>query len=353
MKFFHIADVHLGAMPDKGFPWSYDRGREIWESFQNVIRQAGRENAGLFLIAGDLFHRQPLLKELKEVNALFASIPNTKIVLIAGNHDYIKENSFYKKISWAKNVFWLSKEELSYVDFQDLGVRVYGFSYHSREILESRYNQIQISSPMLVNILLAHGGDESHIPISGDTFLYTPFDYVALGHIHKPQVLLKNKAAYAGSLEPLDKNETGAHGYIKGEIRKKEIYIEFVPSSIREYKTVSVEVENDTTHFSLENTIREAIKEQGEEHLYTVLLKGKKPAHTEFFTDAFYKLGNIRDVEDKTQIAYSKEQLKENYKGSIMESYLALFEKEEITEETEKAFQYGVEALLESGEEIL
>ncbi len=77
MKFFHIADVHLGATPDKGFPWSYDRGREIWESFQNVIRQAGRENVGLFLIAGDLFHRQPLLKELKEVNALFASIPNT------------------------------------------------------------------------------------------------------------------------------------------------------------------------------------------------------------------------------------------------------------------------------------
>ena len=74
-------------------------------SFQNVIRQAGRENVGLFLIAGDLFHRQPLLKELKEVNALFASIPNTKIVLIAGNHDYIKENSFYKKDFMGKKRF--------------------------------------------------------------------------------------------------------------------------------------------------------------------------------------------------------------------------------------------------------
>ena len=353
MKFFHIADVHLGATPDKGFSWSYDRGREIWESFQNVIRQAGRENVGLFLIAGDLFHRQPLLKELKEVDALFASIPNTKIVLIAGNHDYIKENSFYQKISWAKNVFWLSKEELSHVDFPDLGVRVYGFSYHSREILEPRYNQMQISSPMPVNILLAHGGDETHIPISRDTFLYTPFDYVALGHIHKPQVLQKNKAIYAGSLEPLDKNETGPHGYIKGEVRKKEISTEFVPSSIREYKTVSAQVGKDTTQFSLENAIREAIREQGEEHLYTILLEGKKPACTEFFKDAFYKLGNIREIEDKTTMAYSKEQLKENYKGSIMEAYLTLFEQEEWTEETKKAFQYGVEALLESGEELL
>ena len=73
----------------------------------------------------------------------------------------------------------------------------------------------------------------------------------------------------------------------------------------------------------------------------------------EQFHDAFYKLGNIREVEDKTTMAYSKEQLKENYKGSIMEAYLALFEQEELTEEMEKAFQYGVEAFLESGEELL
>ena len=97
MKFFHIADVHLGATPDKGFPWSYDRGREIWESFQNVIRQAGRENVGLFLIAGDLFHRQPLLKELKEVNALFASIPNKKIVFIKRFHGQKTFSGFLRK----------------------------------------------------------------------------------------------------------------------------------------------------------------------------------------------------------------------------------------------------------------
>lgn len=352
MKFFHIADVHLGAVPDKGYPWSYDRGREIWESFQNVIRQAGRENAGLFLIAGDLFHRQPLLKELKEVNALFASIPNTKIILIAGNHDYIKENSFYKKISWAKNVFWLSKEELSHVDFQDLGVRVYGFSYHSREISQSRYDQIKISSPMPVNILLAHGGDENHIPISASTFLNTPFDYVALGHIHKPQVLQENKAVYAGSLEPLDKNETGAHGYIRGEIVNREIYTEFVPASVREYRRIAMQVQDDTTQFSLENSVKRAIKEKGEKNIYTIVLEGKKAVDTEFFTDSFYKLGNIREVEDRMVTAYSKGQLKERYKGSIMETYIALFDQENNTAETEKAFQYGVEALLESGEEL-
>ena len=88
MRFFHIADVHLGAEPDKGFPWSQDRSREIWDSFRRVIEQAGRDQADLFLIAGDLFHRQPLARELKEVNAMFSTIPDTRILLIAGNHDY-------------------------------------------------------------------------------------------------------------------------------------------------------------------------------------------------------------------------------------------------------------------------
>lgn len=96
---------------------------------------------------------------------------------------------------------------------------------------------------------------------------------------------------YAGSLEPLDKNETGAHGYIKGEIRKKEIYTEFVPSSIREYRTVSVQVGKDTTQFSLENEIRKAIGEQGEEHLYTILLEGKSLSIQNFLQMLFISWG--------------------------------------------------------------
>ena len=38
MKFFHIADTHLGAIPDAGFAWSEERRSEIWESFRSVVR---------------------------------------------------------------------------------------------------------------------------------------------------------------------------------------------------------------------------------------------------------------------------------------------------------------------------
>ena len=81
MRFIHIADVHLGVTPDVGMPWSEKRGKDIWNSFHMVLEEARRQQADLLLIAGDLFHRQPLKRELKEVAAGFAAIPDTEIVL--------------------------------------------------------------------------------------------------------------------------------------------------------------------------------------------------------------------------------------------------------------------------------
>lgn len=38
------------------------------------------------------------------------------------------------------------------------------------------------------HILLAHGGDSSHIPINQEKLRQAGFDYIALGHIHKPWI---------------------------------------------------------------------------------------------------------------------------------------------------------------------
>ena len=52
VKFFHIADTHLGAILDAGFAWSEERRSEIWESFRSVVAKADREEVDLLLIAG-------------------------------------------------------------------------------------------------------------------------------------------------------------------------------------------------------------------------------------------------------------------------------------------------------------
>ena len=95
MRFMHIADVHLGALPDAGAPWSGDRGKELWQTFEKCIGEARARKVDLLLIAGDLFHRQPRGRELQEVNTLFSSLSGTIVVLMAGNHDYLKPSSPY------------------------------------------------------------------------------------------------------------------------------------------------------------------------------------------------------------------------------------------------------------------
>ena len=58
MRFIHLADVHLGAVPDRGCPWSDKRENEIWETFRRVIVGIRKNPVDLLFIAGDLFHRQ-------------------------------------------------------------------------------------------------------------------------------------------------------------------------------------------------------------------------------------------------------------------------------------------------------
>ena len=68
MKIIHTADIHLGASPDLGYPWSRKRKEDIWNTWKRLIERVRLEKADLLLVSGDLFHRQPLVRELKEVN---------------------------------------------------------------------------------------------------------------------------------------------------------------------------------------------------------------------------------------------------------------------------------------------
>ena len=58
------------------------------------------------------------------------------------------------------------------------------------------------------------------------------FDYVAMGHIHRPQILLRDRAAYAGALEPIDRGHLGEHGNIEAteEIGRQRVSIVRFPS---------------------------------------------------------------------------------------------------------------------------
>lgn len=302
----------------------------------------------LLLIAGDLFHRQPLLRELKEMNSILEMLQQTEVVMIAGNHDYIKKNSYYRTFKWASHVHMITSGELDCVEIKKLHTAVYGCSYYAREIPDPVYDSAKPERRQRYEILLAHGGDEKHIPMKMSQIQNLGYDYVALGHIHKPQVLVEQKIAYAGSLEPTDTGDTGPHGYIEGRISEKGCQIRFVPHALREYTECEVQVDKSVTGHILRQKITDLIEEKGKQNLYKIMLTGYRDPDIWYELDHMDPYGNVVEITDHTKPAYDFEKLKIENKGNILGEYI-----ESLIHYPPESLEYqalceGVQALMET-----
>lgn len=367
MRFIHLADVHLGAVPDRGFPWSARREEEIWESFRRLIAHLRDEPADFLLICGDLFHRQPLLKELKEVGSLFDQIPSTRVYLMAGNHDYLKKDSLYRQFSWPSNVFFFPGETPQRVRDPHLPVYIYGLSYEHQEISRNLYDDLYPwededgEDEEAYHILMAHGGDADHIPFRAEELVDKGFDYVALGHIHRPQEMIRERAAYCGALEPIDRGDTGPHGYVEGWTDHGRLLIRFRPFASRSYENLQITVTADDNRITLEERVKELIHEKGAGNIYQVILEGERASEQVFFAERLKRLGNVIQVLDHTRISLDLGELYHASYGTIIGDYIALFHPELARGEAlsekpsdsveEKALYYGLQALLESRKE--
>lgn len=331
MKFIHIADIHLGAVPDAAFSWGKEREKEIWSSFNRIIDICNEEQADLLLIAGDLFHKQPLLRQLKEVNYAFGKLIKTKVFLMAGNHDYLSPASHYHAFAWDSKVHMFYQDRLETVHIPELNTYLYGLSYKKRDITEPLYDTARPQDEPGYHILLAHGGDEKDIPINRKSLLDAGFDYIALGHIHKPE-LMDDRMAYAGSLEPLDKNETGAHGYILGELQRdsqgrRATSIRFVPFCARQYKRITLTVDRETSNGALLDLAKSIIQREGSEHIYSFLISGFRDEDLQFDKEALKSLGNVMEVEDQSVPDYDLERLYKENADNILGLFIKRMDK--------------------------
>ena len=102
---------------------------------------------------------------------------------------------------------------------------VYGCSYHSREILEPLYDHAVPEGRQKYEILLAHGGDEKHIPIKSSQIM-------TLGMIMLHLDISTSRRCWWRTgwhmpdrwSQPTDAvGDTGAHGYIEGKITGSDL----------------------------------------------------------------------------------------------------------------------------------
>lgn len=354
MKFIHIADVHWGMNPDNDKPWSRERTQAIKNTFSEVIHQAKLRDVDFLLIAGDLFHRQPLLRDLKELNYLFSTIPTVKVVIIAGNHDRIRSSSALLSFTWCPNVTWIMDEDLTRVSFDDLNTEIFGFSYHTTEITESRLNEISAPDTSRIHIMLAHGGDAAHLPLDKQLLSANGFSYTALGHIHKPELASDHKWAWPGSLEPLDKTETGRHGMIVGEISpstRQVTFLEFIPLAEVQYISLIVNVTPSTTNAELMDRISETVRQRGTENIYRFRLRGMRDPDMIFDLKPLESRLRIAEVIDESEPQYDFSQLFSDHPSDMIGFYIRALQKEEMSPIEKKALFYGIDALIRTQDE--
>jgi DNA repair exonuclease SbcCD nuclease subunit len=357
----HTADLHLGMQPEKDLPVGKERAREVAESLPRLVAACNEQEADLLLIAGDLFHKAPLVRELKDVAYQFGKLAKTRVVMIAGNHDYISARSNYpawiaangyapEDAAEGAQVTMFAGAETEKVYLPSLGTVVYGRSYHSQNVTEGIYDDIVPTEPG-IRILLAHGGDPTDAPLDVKKIAGNGWDYVALGHIHKPGELAPG-IVYPGSPEPLDRNETGPHGYELVRITvddagRRKTEATFVPFAKREYRDLEIALTAETTAGSLADAAAEAIAADGGENLYRLILTGRRDA--DFVPDkaALAASGNVTEVVDRTLPEYDLEALRAANADNLIGMFIdALAERAETDEVARKALYEGLTALL-------
>ena len=347
IRFIHLADVHLGAVPDRGCPWSREREEEIWETFRRVIATIRKSPVDLLFIAGDLFHRQPLLSELREINDLFATIPGTRVFLMAGDNDYMKEESFYRTFKWNDNVSFFDGESRTCIEIPEKNIYVYGLSYEHREIHEALYDDWKKSDKRGFHVLMAHGGDEQHIPLDFRKLAEGGFDYIALGHRHQHQAPLRDWTLYSGALEPIDRNDLGEHGYIEGTYDEGTVRTHLVPFASRSYQNLLLTVREGSTQHTLEEMLRNEIMKRGGKNIYRVIIQGTRSPGSLLLAERLKTMGNIVEVLDESRPAYDLKKLHEQYKGTLIGDYIEQFTDNAHRSVVEdKALYHGLQSLL-------
>lgn len=356
VKFIHSGDIHLG-LKFKNVSFGGDKGKtrrlELWQSFRRLISYGIEEEVDIILLAGDIFESDFVtLSDLKRFADILSGAKKQEIFIISGNHDTIGSDSIFGRIQFGENVHVFSSDKLESFLIERLNTRVYGLNWDRKikdvtGVLEDIKSEDGIKS-----ILLLHGdinGDNDYMPIDIEYLKTLNLDYVALGHIHKPEIIAEN-IAYCGSLEPLDFGETGERGFIKGII-KENTNIEFHPFSLREFRMLDMEIKDDTTYEQLYDTILKNSEKGRDTNFYRINLKGFLPMEIdkilleEELRSYFYHLELNFDT-----ISIDLDRLKEENKDSIIHRYINSFTHEELEDPIYyDALTAGIHALLEGG----
>ncbi|WP_237036383.1 metallophosphoesterase family protein [Mediannikoviicoccus vaginalis] len=356
LTFLHSGDFHLGSYfysSDLPVELVENRRENIWASIESLFSYAKEKKTDCIFLCGDIFNENYVtLSILERLNSLFKTVPETKIFIIFGNHDPYSKNSKFKYLNLASNVFVFDDDNVKSFEFEDFNV--YGISYTDRILNKSSYFEDIKLDRKKINILLLHTDilmpNFNYMNLNLSDIENLGFDYIALGHIHKPQKVKEN-IIYPGSLEPLSFKETGFHGAIYGEFENRKLYKKFIPLSSSIFTLVNYELKESFDFYYLLEHLKDNVLVEDKNNYIRLTLTGKLPMGFDLdikgLEEALKKYVHYIEVIDNTEENYDIEKIldlnRENQIGIFIDKVNSLNESQEIKE---KILKYGLNALM-------
>lgn len=356
IKFLHLADVHLGLKLDKvayNSELAEERRRALWESFQEAVAYAAKRDYDFLFIAGDLYEEDYFsLGDIKRARDILAAASQLEILIAAGNHDYLHKGSRYKQIEWPENVHIFSSGKLEKIEFKHLDTAVFGYSWDRMEIKESkRPESLNLETDLKNKIMIIHGdvsSNSNYLPLKLENLRDLNMDYIALGHIHKPEFLDRN-IAYPGCLEPTNFSETGERGFIVGKLDEK-LEVEFIGAAKKKFISKEIKIDEAMSYMDIVNLFLKELSRQKD--FYRIELSGyiqndieKEDLFEEIKSNYYYL-----EIIDKTSPDYDLAALEKAHKEGIVGEYIRAMERSDLDEKLVKdALYYGLDSLLKEG----
>lgn len=224
LKFIHAADIHLdsplrGLARYEGAPLERIRGATR-EALKGLVRTAIDEHAAFVIIAGDVFDG-----DWKDYNTgLFFARQMSRlreaeisVFLLAGNHDAAGKIS--KTLRMPDNVHRFSTRRPETIILDDIGIALHGQGFARRDITENLAAGYPEPVKGLYNIGVLHTGitgregHEKYAPCSIADLTLKNYDYWALGHVHRREVVSESPpVVFPGNIQGRHIRETGPKG---------------------------------------------------------------------------------------------------------------------------------------------
>lgn len=250
LRFLHTADWHLDSAFE-GLPTgkaSIRRGEQR-DMLLRLAALVEKEKLQLVLLPGDLLDSDNTYHETGAELVTALEQMAVPVFIAPGNHDYYGDSSPYARLKFPPNVHIFTRPELSCVELEALGVRVWGAAFvdkRSRSLLEG------FAVPPggeYTDLLCVHGDfgarESVYNPISEKQLAASGIDYAALGHIHTASGLRKAGQtfyAWPGCPEGRGFDETGEKTVYLVELSGGSCELTSVSVAKRAYRTLSVDV---------------------------------------------------------------------------------------------------------------